>query len=69
MAFSDGSLLDGFQNRIASGQPLTAPRDIKRFFITEDEAGIMCLLSTLYAKSRHIAVPINKSEMRPHGVH
>ena len=64
VAFSDGSLLDGFQNRIASGQPLTAPRDIKRFFITEDEAGIMCLLSTLYAKSRQIAVPINKSEMR-----
>ena len=42
VAFSDGSLLHGFTVRLAKNQPLSAPRDVKRFFITQEESGVLC---------------------------
>jgi len=44
VAFSDGSLLHGFQNRIIKKQPIAAPDDVKRYFITQEEAGQLCLI-------------------------
>lgn len=64
VAFSDGSLLDGFRNRFKLHQPITAPIDIKRFFLTENEAGLICLLSTLFADGNQIAVPLASEELK-----
>ena len=50
VAFSDGSLLDGFNNRILKRQPIAAPSDIKRYFVTPKESGELCLLSCILAK-------------------
>ncbi|MBN1344611.1 MAG: polysaccharide biosynthesis protein [Phycisphaerae bacterium] len=57
VAFSDGSLLAGFLNRIRKRQPLAGPSDVRRFFITEREAGQMCLLTAALAQSKQIFVP------------
>jgi FlaA1/EpsC-like NDP-sugar epimerase len=45
VAFSDGSLLHGFRRRLEKRQPLSAPSDVRRYFVTGEEAGILCLLS------------------------
>lgn len=45
VAFSDGSLPHGFLRRIEKRQPLSAPRDVKRYFMSHEEAGQICLLS------------------------
>lgn len=57
VAFSDGSLLHGFNQRFSRGQPLTAPLGIKRYFITPQESGELCLMSTLLGKNREIFFP------------
>lgn len=57
VAFSDGSLLSGFKNRIENIQPIVAPNDIKRYFITQEEAGELCLISCLLGKNREIFFP------------
>jgi len=57
VAFSDGSLLHGFAQRIAKRQPLSAPRDVRRYFITHEESGILCLMSCLLGGSREIFFP------------
>ncbi len=57
VAFSDGSLLHGFGQRIAKRQPLTAPMDIKRYFMTDRESGQLCLLSCLLGHNRDIFFP------------
>lgn len=57
VAFSDGSLLDGFNRRIAKQQPLSAPSDVKRYFVTSEESGQLCLLSGLLGKNRDIFFP------------
>jgi FlaA1/EpsC-like NDP-sugar epimerase len=57
VAFSDGSLLHGFNQRVAKKQPLSAPNDVKRYFITPRESGELCLLSGLLGKSRDIFFP------------
>ncbi|MDA9012524.1 polysaccharide biosynthesis protein [Alphaproteobacteria bacterium] len=57
VAFSDGSLLHGFKMRIEKKQPITAPYDIKRYFITQKEAGEICLLSSLLGSHRQIFFP------------
>lgn len=64
VAFSDGSLLDGFINRVRLRQPITAPVDIKRFFLTDQEAGAICLLSTLFGDKNQIAVPLSPQELK-----
>lgn len=57
VAFSDGSLLEGFLHRFAKRQPLAAPSDIRRYFISPDEAGEMCLAACFLAHDREIFVP------------
>jgi nucleoside-diphosphate-sugar epimerase len=57
VAFSNGSLLQGFGYRLAKRQPLAVPRDTRRYFISHREAGELCLLATCRIPDSHIAVP------------
>ncbi len=57
VAFSDGSLLYGFNRRIEKRQPLSAPKDIKRYFVTPKESGELCLMSAILGKNRDIFFP------------
>src|SRR5579862_1607900 len=57
VAFSNGSLLQGFGYRLAKRQPLAVPRDTRRYFISHQEAGELCLLATCRIADNHIAVP------------
>ena len=57
VAFSNGSLLDGFLHRIQKQQPLSCPEDIKRFFVTPIQSGQICLLATFLGKSGDIFFP------------
>jgi len=57
VAFSDGSLLHGFNQRIQKQQPLSAPNDIKRYFVTPKESGELCLMSCLLGDNRDIFFP------------
>ena len=57
VAFSDGSLLHGFNQRIQKKQPIVAPNDIKRYFITPQESGELCLMSCLLGENRDIFFP------------
>ena len=61
VAFSDGSLLDSFKKRLEKRQPIVAPKDIRRYFITPQEAGELCILSCIFGKNRDIFIPkLNK---------
>jgi FlaA1/EpsC-like NDP-sugar epimerase len=57
VAFSDGSLLHGFNQRIQKQQPIVAPRDIKRYFVTPQESGELCLMSCVFGENRDIFFP------------
>ena len=57
VAFSDGSLLHGFNKRIEKKQPLSAPMDIERYFITSKESGELCLFSSILGENRDILFP------------
>ena len=57
VAFSDGSLLHGFNQRILKRQPLTAPNDIRRYFVTPKEAGELCLLAGIFGENRDTYFP------------
>lgn len=57
VAFSDGSLLHGFNARIAKRQPLSAPNDVKRYFMTGPEAGLLCLFSAVIGKDQEVYFP------------
>ena len=57
VAFSDGSLLHGFNQRIIKRQPLAAPNDVRRYFLTPQESGELCLLSGLMGENREIFFP------------
>lgn len=57
VAFSNGSLPDSFLNRLERRQPLVAPRDIRRYFVSPEEAGQLCLLATLTGASGEILFP------------
>jgi FlaA1/EpsC-like NDP-sugar epimerase len=57
VAFSDGSLLHGFNQRIQKLQPIVAPNDIKRYFVTPQESGELCLMSCLLGENRDIFFP------------
>ena len=62
VAFSDGSLLHGFNQRILKKQPIAAPNDIKRYFVTPKESGELCLLSCIFGNNRDIFFPkLNKN--------
>lgn len=57
VAFSDGSLLHGFNQRIEKNQPIVAPNDIKRYFVTPQESGELCLMSCIFGENRDIFFP------------
>lgn len=57
VAFSDGSLLHGFDQRLRKQQPLVAPNDIKRYFVTPQESGELCLMSCIFGDNRDIFFP------------
>ena len=57
VAFSDGSLLHGFNQRIEKNQPIVAPNDVKRYFVTPKESGELCLMSCLFGENRDIFFP------------
>ena len=44
VAFSDGSLLHGFNQRFMKEQPLAAPNDVRRYFVTPQESGELCTI-------------------------
>ena len=57
VAFSDGSLLHGFNQRFAKNQPISAPSDVRRYFVTPQESGELCLLSGMLGSNRDIFFP------------
>ena len=57
VAFSDGSLLHGFNQRILKRQPIAAPNDVRRYFVTPRESGELCLMSCLFGENRDIFFP------------
>jgi FlaA1/EpsC-like NDP-sugar epimerase len=57
VAFSDGSLLHGFNQRFAKQQPISAPNDVRRYFVTPQESGELCLSSCLLGNNRDIFFP------------
>lgn len=57
VAFSDGSLLHGFNKRIEKKQPIVAPNDIKRYFVIPKESGELCLMSCVFGENRDIFFP------------
>lgn len=57
VAFSDGSLLHGFNQRFAKRQPFSAPNDVRRYFVSPKESGELCLLSGLLGENRDIFFP------------
>lgn len=57
VAFSNGSLLDSFHHRVEKRQPIVAPTDVRRYFISHQEAGELCLLAALVGHNRDIFLP------------
>ena len=62
VAFSNGSLPDGFLHRLARRQPLTAPSDVKRFFVSPEESGQICLMACMLGNNREIFFPKLKED-------
>ncbi|WP_245304280.1 polysaccharide biosynthesis protein [Hoeflea olei] len=57
VAFSNGSLLQSFERRLQQGQPLAAPRDTRRYFVSLEESGQLCALASVCGPDQHIMVP------------
>ncbi len=57
VAFSDGSLLHGFDQRLKKMQPIAAPSDVRRYFVIPEESGELCLMSTIFGENRDIYFP------------
>ena len=57
VAFSDGSLLYGFNRRLEKDQPLSAPNDVRRYFVTPKESGELCLMAALLGENRDLFFP------------
>ncbi|MDY5969995.1 MAG: polysaccharide biosynthesis protein, partial [Bacteroidales bacterium] len=57
VAFSNGSLPDGWLRRIESKQPLSAPNDVKRYFVSPEESGQICMLACILGKSGEVFFP------------
>lgn len=62
VAFSNGSLLFGFIERMMKQQPLSAPTDVKRYFVSPEESGQLCLLACLLGESGDIFFPKLREE-------
>ena len=57
VAFSNGSLPAGFLERISKLQPISAPSDIRRYFVSPEESGQICMLAAMLGKNREIFFP------------
>lgn len=57
VAFSNGSLPDGWMHRLQKKQPLVAPYDVKRYFVSPEESGQICLLACILGKSGEVFFP------------
>ena len=57
VAFSNGSLPDGFVERLQKLQPISAPSDVKRYFVSTEESGQICMLACMLGKNREIFFP------------
>ncbi len=57
VAFSDGSLLHGFNQRILKKQPIVAPKDVRRYFVTPEESGQLCMFAAIFGENRDIYFP------------
>lgn len=64
VAFSNGSLLDGYIQRLMKRQPISCPSDVKRFFVSPEESGQICMLACILGKSGDIFFPkLEEDEM------
>ena len=57
VAFSNGSLLAGFIDRLMKRQPLSSPNDVKRYFVSPEESGQICMLACILGQNREIFFP------------
>jgi len=65
VAFSDGSLLSGFDDRLRSHEPLAVPSDISRYFVTPRESGQLCILTAMLGEDKDIMCPKISESFRP----
>lgn len=64
VAFSNGSLPDGWLHRLAKRQPLAAPNDVKRYFVSPEESGQICMLASILGRSGEVFFPkLGKEQM------
>lgn len=64
VAFSNGSLPDGWLHRLQKKQPLTAPNDVKRYFVSPEESGQICMLACILGNGGEVFFPkIDKDQM------
>jgi len=63
VAFSDGSLLHGFTQRMLKRQPLSAPNDVRRYFVTPQESGELCMMSAIFGDNLDIFFPDQEGEL------
>lgn len=65
VAFSNGSLPDGWLHRLQKKQPLAAPNDVKRYFVSPEESGQICMLACILGKSGETFFPkLGEDQMR-----
>lgn len=57
VAFSNGSLPDGWIHRLQKKQPLTAPSDVKRYFVSPEESGQICMLACILGRGGEVFFP------------
>lgn len=57
VAFSNGSLLAGFIDRMMKKQPLVAPNDVRRYFVSPEESGQICMLACMLGNNGEIFFP------------
>ncbi len=63
MAFSNGSLPAGFLARMQKLQPISAPSDVKRYFVSPEESGQICMLACMIGEKRNIFPKLDEEEM------
>ena len=64
VAFSNGSLLYGYIERLLQRQPISCPSDVKRFFVSPEESGEICLLTCILGNSGDIYFPkLNENQL------
>lgn len=65
VAFSNGSLPAGFLQRIEKQQPLSAPSDVQRYFVSPEESGQICMMACILGENRNIFFPkLKTSQMQ-----